>query len=419
MRLYRRRDVLLVGVCLGLIGFGVALRAWQIAHPPVLTFDENHFVENARNYLSGRADWNDHPPLGKLFIAEGIRLWGDNSLGWRVCALVAGWVNIALAAALGQTAFESPRAALLSAAFVAGDGFFITYSRTALLDGVLTMFFLATALATLRARRSWHVALAALTLGLGCSMKFSAVTLLAPLVLVTLILGRAPRWSAIFLLLAPAVYTAIYSYGLALTHQPSGVADVVRATEKLYRHHAGLTQGTHPLISRWYEWFLPTKPITLRIEERGPLVRVMVTLGNPLLWWAASLALAGSVIAFGAALLQMAKARSKGLAERLRMLDRAEFWLALFWFLPVLPWMLYRRDSYIYHYLPAYGFAVVLVAGALARLLEARPRAAWAGIGLIVLASLWVSPVWVEAPVSHTGYALRVWFPGWRLPLRN
>src|SRR5581483_4403071 len=48
---------------------GVVLRLRNIGFPPRFTFDEHHFVPNARRYLVGEADDNDHPPLGKLLIA--------------------------------------------------------------------------------------------------------------------------------------------------------------------------------------------------------------------------------------------------------------------------------------------------------------------------------------------------------------
>ena len=37
----------------------------------------HHFVENARNILATRSDWNDHPPLGKLLLAIGIVALGE------------------------------------------------------------------------------------------------------------------------------------------------------------------------------------------------------------------------------------------------------------------------------------------------------------------------------------------------------
>jgi dolichyl-phosphate-mannose--protein O-mannosyl transferase len=87
--------------------------------------------------------------------------------------------------------------------------------------------------------------------------------------------------------------------------------------------------------------------------------------------------------------------------------------------LPLVPWIVSRRDSYIYHYLPAYGFGVALVAGKIARALTDRKRLGLVGVGAITLCSWWVSPVNAEIPVSRTGYELRLWLPAWRMaPLK-
>src|SRR3954447_12118872 len=59
-------EPLLPALCLALVVAGPGLRCQHLMFPARLTFDEHHFVENARNSLAGRPDWNDHPPLGKL-----------------------------------------------------------------------------------------------------------------------------------------------------------------------------------------------------------------------------------------------------------------------------------------------------------------------------------------------------------------
>ncbi|MEM1945263.1 MAG: hypothetical protein QXX57_05955, partial [Nitrososphaerota archaeon] len=46
-------------------------------------FDEYYYVPAARKLLAGVAVNNEHPPLSKLLIALGIRLLGDNPMGWR------------------------------------------------------------------------------------------------------------------------------------------------------------------------------------------------------------------------------------------------------------------------------------------------------------------------------------------------
>src|SRR5690349_11306405 len=81
---------------LACVAFGVYLRVQSFGFPGHLTFDEHHFVENARNYLARAKDWNDHPPLGKLLMASAMRVLGDTPIGWRITSLLFGFGTIAL-----------------------------------------------------------------------------------------------------------------------------------------------------------------------------------------------------------------------------------------------------------------------------------------------------------------------------------
>ena len=151
LRLERLTQVLL----LALIAGGAAARLYDFGYPNELTWDEPHFVENARNILAGRSDWNDHPPLGKLLIAAGILAMGDQGAGWRLAPLLLGLALIGLAYALGASTFRSKTAGLYAAAFIAASGFVLAFSKTALLDGMLATMMVAAALVLWRAR-SWR-----------------------------------------------------------------------------------------------------------------------------------------------------------------------------------------------------------------------------------------------------------------------
>ncbi|MCL4749695.1 MAG: glycosyltransferase family 39 protein [Myxococcales bacterium] len=412
----KRLDLLLLGWCAVAVAIGAWLRVQNLGEPPGLGWDEHHFVRNAQNLLQGQRDLNDHPPLGKLLIAQSIHWFGDHSLSWRLPALVSGLLNIALASLLAARLFRSWRAGALAAAFVAGDGFFVAYSRAALLDGWVATFTLATACAIVRAKTAWQIALAALLMGLGCAVKFNVVVMLAPIAAVALF-GRAPRWSVALLGLAPLAYFLVYRHGLVLGHQPHGVPDVMAATRALFVHHAGLTEMKHALVSSWYAWLVPTKPVAMRFSQVDGVVRSMSSMGNPLLWWAVSLTVIASAGAALSTLWERGRAKLRARPTPLSTIgavDPGELWALCLWALPVLPWVVSRRDSYVYHYLPAYGFGVVLVAGKLARLLDERRRAGWLGAGVITLCAWWVAPVSAEIPVTRLGYELRLWLPAWR-----
>jgi dolichyl-phosphate-mannose-protein mannosyltransferase len=414
-------EPLLPALCLALVVAGAWLRCQHLMFPDRLTFDEHHFVENARNYLAGRADWNDHPPLGKLLMAVMIILRGDNSLGWRTAQLLLGLGNIVLGFELARRLFQRWQAAALAAAFIAAEGSLIAYSRTGLLDGMLTFFCLATAVAVARRPTAAKVLLASVLAGLAGSIKFSGTCLGFPLAVIALGLRGRQRLLALLSLVAlPIVYGLVYMVGLRLIGAPHGPADVVEATRKLARGHLAATAMTHPLTSYPFAWFVPTRPITLRFAEvAGGKVRGMTSLGNLPLWWANTIMPVAAVVAL---LVNRRRARQP-VAEPARAVapipffaehQRSILFLLGFWLCMFTPWIVTRRDTYIYHYLPSYSFGLVLLAGGLAWLHERRPRLALAGLSLVAAVFIVYAPVWGQLPITRAGWDARLFFPGWR-----
>jgi dolichyl-phosphate-mannose-protein mannosyltransferase len=75
------------------IVFGLHL--FMISRPAVMVFDEDFYVPAARSFLSGGGLLNSqHAPLGKIFIAFGIFIFGNNSVGWRIFSIIFGVASI-------------------------------------------------------------------------------------------------------------------------------------------------------------------------------------------------------------------------------------------------------------------------------------------------------------------------------------
>jgi len=369
-RLDRFTQLLLVALIIG----GVVARVHELGYPNELTWDEHHFVENARNIINGRSDWNDHPPLGKLLIALGILTVGDDGAGWRLAPLLFGLALIALAYAFGASAFRSKTAGLYAGAFIAASGFALAFSKTALLDGMLATSMVAAALALWRAR-SWRgITLGAILIGVSMSFKFTGVVLVVPLVLVTL--GRFGAHPKTFGLLVfsmgsmAAVYVAQFSLGLALCGDEFGLLDVVKKTAELFHHHIALDDWKHSATSRWYTWFIPLKTLRLHYAREGDVVRMMTTSGNPILWWGVNAAVLWS--AFD--VLRRLRHGDPGMVRQVFQSTPGQSYLLMLWFLPLCPWILTNRDSYIYHYLPSYAFGLILFGGLTSTLSSSKAR---------------------------------------------
>lgn len=409
----------LVAATILMVGFGIWLRAQRLGYPDVMTWDEHHFVVNARTYLAGQPDGNDHPPLGKLLMALVIHARGDSSVSWRVPSLVLGCASLLFGGALAKWAAGRASAFCFAAALLAVDGFLVSYSRVALLDGMLASLCLASMAVTLSARTPLGVAVGAALLGSACAVKFSAVVLV-PVLLWAVISKRRPLWSAVAALFAPVTYVGWYAFGLHLARQPSSIRDVLAETKRLYLHHAGLTDWKHPALTHWYEWFLPKKPLILRAHTLDDgRVKMLSSLGNPLLWWLVDLALVAVAVALlVGAFRYLRKQGVRSSLGRVRgLIDTPAgklLALLLLWAAFVAPWILSRRDSYLYHYLPAYAFGTVLVGVLLDALYQRARMAALLVLLAIGQVSFYYSPLSGQLPITPNGLQERLFIKSWR-----
>jgi len=426
----------LVVLCGAMCALGVWLRLHALSFPSSFLFDEHHFVENARNYLAGKPDLNDHPPLGKLVIALSMAALGDYSLAWRLPSLSFGLGSIAVAGLAARRLFDSRRAALLAAAFVAADGFAIAYSRAALLDGYLALCSLLAVLVATTRPSPRYVLLGGLLAGSACSIKFSGVAVFVPLAIgIVTAKGLRDRRESSFLGLAGVavvVYVAWYCIGLNLARQPYSPVDALLETKRLYTHHAALTEMKNALVSGWVSWALPTKPILVGYVERLGTVRAMTSLGNIALWWpgvALALVLCWRVLYRGLRATLREKRPDAAVPAPASAGPLASAWgLDFSGFLEahgraslivlggavafVAPWAISHRDSYIYHFLPAYVLLLTLLAGFVARETRTTLVVAFVAVVLVVLA--FYAPVWSMFETSSRAVNLRLFLPVWR-----
>jgi dolichyl-phosphate-mannose--protein O-mannosyl transferase len=387
----------------------VWLRIQSLGFPAVFTWDEHHFVENARNYLAHRPDLNDHPPLGKLMIATALQALGDTSRAWRTVQLGFGLLLLPVVNWLGVWASGERRVGWIAAAMVALDGFFIAYSRAALLDGILVTLGVVAVWLACTASGATRALLAAAVAGSACAVKFSGIAFLAP---VTLIVLSQRSWTRLLSLsAAPVAYFSWYSLGLWMAHKSFSPKHVVLDTLRLYKHHAALTDWVHPFLSHWYEWFLPTHPIVMRSDTTPEgLLRVMSSVGNPALWWFVDFAVVFVAIALCVAAWRWFHAKPVSDGPMLRRVAV----LLLCFAAPIAPWIFSNRDSYINHYLPAYVFGVLLAATLIGKLFWKRATVSFVLLLNLMLVGAYYSPVWGQLPITRDAMQSRLFLQKWR-----
>jgi dolichyl-phosphate-mannose-protein mannosyltransferase len=405
-----RTDGPLIVLLLCMIATGIALRAVHLDEPQALKWDEHHYVETARSYLAHKYAWNDHPPLSKLIIAGFMWALGDGPLAWRLPSFLFGVANIGLIGLLTTHVFRSKRAGLIAAAFVAMDGFFIAYSRTALLDGMIVAFSLASMLCVLRGRGVMAVLWAGVFSGCALSFKLNGAVFVFASFLACLASKPLRKYAPLLVLSALLVFYVQCAVALVNVGRSGSLTAVIEENRAMVKNHLGYTV-VHPMSSKWYTWFLPTRPIYLRrdVDVDGS-VRALLTLGNPLLWWAAIAA----VWTTASALLTGGLGRLfRDVTTRARSERARQFWLLACYAGPIVFWIPALRDAYIYHYLPSYAFALPLLAGLVSKAYESKRALSLAFVLVIFEVSLVYAPMAAELPIAQRALQARL-LPGWR-----
>src|SRR5258708_6454576 len=138
--------------------FATVSRFYRLSLPPVYYFDEVYHALTAkliaRNDVRAYEWWNEpvepntavdwlHPPLAKYTQALSMRVFGENSFGWRFSSAVFGVLVVAMTALLTDVYFHKKSLTLLAAFLVSLDGLLLSQSRIAMNDIHVTFFILA------------------------------------------------------------------------------------------------------------------------------------------------------------------------------------------------------------------------------------------------------------------------------------
>ena len=407
-RSWAYRSVLLLAVFTVVVG--VWARLYNLGFPGKRIWDEIYFPVMARKYLEGVEFFDLHPPLGKFIMALSIALLGDTPIGWRLMPVLFGLATIPLGAALGWYYFKERVGALLLATFIAGETFLVAYSRIGIMDGILIFFMLATLLAAVLVRRRAQVLWVAVLLGLSISIKWAVLMVAVPVGYILWRKGLLRPFIA-GLWVSAVIYVAIVYVGqlVNVTGNPW------EAWQETWAWHIEAAEKITAAIpnswgSPWWSW-----PLMLRTIRLSPLfatpegqLQVITAIGNPVLWYASTLAvLAGFVEVV------------RRLIARAPIIDDPLVPILLGYVFLLLPWVPSTRIPYIYNYLPSYAFALMALVYWLCRLWRRWPWGPWAVVAFTacaVASTLFFLPMAIGWPMSPEFLEQHIWIDSWFYP---
>jgi dolichyl-phosphate-mannose--protein O-mannosyl transferase len=425
----RRRRVTLAVALILLIS--AALRLWQVAIPAEYMFDEVYYAKDAKAIVDGRVgpkaplrwaggdevSW-PHPEMGKFAIAAGIVLFGDRAFGWRLPAVIAGLAMLACVYPLARRLGLPPPWALIALGFAAADPLGLAQSRIATLDVFVGAWSLLCILLALRyaqdGRQKRWLVLCAAAGGMAVATKWSGgLALVAAAVLILLawlrdwepvtedetaepayLLGdvstarptfvRALPGAllvvGLFVLVPAALYFLSYVQYFTSGHTLADWWELQRQAMYFSLH----LKATHLYASAAPTWIVDYRPVWYYFDGTKTY-RGVIAMGNPFLWWVATLGLLAAPIL--------------AILRRTTLLLPAAIIVVVLY----LPWFATTRTSFLYYMTPVAPFLAILAATTLLAFAgDARlPRR-----GVLVMAATAVATAMLWDPVAK--FASRV-----------
>ena len=332
-----------------------------------------------------------HPPLGKIIISLGIRIFGMTPFGYRFMGAFFGVLMLLPLYILLKNMFGKTKVAMCGTLLFAFEFMHFTQTRIATIDtyGVfftllsfLFMWRWMTAPYTAKLRTTWlDLFLCGLSFGLGCACKWTVLYAgvgLAALWLLRAImkyravgLGHYGRellgtigLSVLFFIVIPVIiYCLSYiPYGLALGYKMPGMLTDGNYYKLIWdnqvymlTYHNGVNQ-THPYSSRWYQWLFDVRPILYYLQYNGETKSAFGAFNSPLISWAGLAALISIVFAFW----------------KRRKPQAVLIWAG--YLCQFLPWVIITRTTFAYHYFGCILFLTIAISFVFDELIERRSK---------------------------------------------
>lgn len=402
-------------------------------------FDEIYHARTALEHIENVKPYEiSHPPLGKLIIGIGIRLFGMVPFGWRFMGTLFGVLMLPAIFFFLKKMFGGTLVPGACTAVMAADFMHFVQTRIATIDTYGVFFTILMYLfmwlywqSDRSERKSWlpPLALSGICFGLGAASKWTGIYAGAGLAVLWLLdrvfrgvqLCRAGEkkqylretaenvlWCLLFFVAVPACiyYLSYWRYGtsaglggLKMPFSREYFNIVLENQKYMFSYHAGVT-ATHPYSSKWWQWILDLRPILYYLEyfDNGSRSSFGAWV-NPMLCW-------GGLAAMFCMVYQV-------IARR----DKTALFILIGYLAQLLPWLLIPRVLFEYHYFPCTVFLLLALGHAFRTVELSHPQPKRVILSFTAVAVLLFAVFYPELaglPVSRAyGSKFLKWFQSW------
>lgn len=417
-----------------------------VYRPSYLTnmyFDEIYHARTAYEHIHKIEpfEWT-HPPLGKIFIAIGILIFGMNPFGWRIIGTLFGVAMLPLMYLFGKKIFGNRFWGFCSAFLMMFDFMHFTQTRIATIDVYGTFFIIGMYyyMYDVFMTKSYEIPykasikplfLSGLLFAIGCASKWIVIYGgggLALLFFVSKYLeyrdytkitsskqNDTPNWvksfvrknvfatmllCVIFFVAFPLIiYYVSYLPYMAVPGAKQGVSLVWDYQVQMYNYHSQL-KATHSFSSPWYEWPIIYKPTWFyKGEDVLPgNASTISTMGNPAIWWV-------GILAFFTSIYLAIQKRDK---KMIVIFTAIAF--------QYLPWVLVPRITWIYHFFSTVPFIIFCIVYVMKELFERNTnykKLIFGYFAIVLILFIWFYPALSGLEVPNGYINSLKWFKSW------
>jgi hypothetical protein len=343
-----------------------------------------------------------HPPLGKIILGIGIRIFGMNPFGWRFMGTLFGVLLLPAMYLFAKRLFKKTLYAFIPTFLFMFDFMHFTQTRIATIDSysvffIILMYYFMYRYTSLNFNRDGlkktllPLALCGLFFGIGAATKWLCIYAglgLAVLFFYTMrqryveykaalcvLRGEFELYEGsydqalleqtvntykknlyltllfcigVFIIVPLIIYVLSYIPYLLVKDKHFGLKDIWENQKYMLNYHGNLkSDKPHPFSSPWYSWPLDIRPVFFFQGEFYPqgYIGNISSFGNPVVW----LAGLASVI-----FIIVNRIRRKKFAPGL-------LFVAIAALSEYLPWILISRETFIYHYFATLPFLILLL----------------------------------------------------------